>query len=171
MDSVRPRSRMPANAVRERDAALRRMGRARGVAIAASAGLSAAFAGLVASSPPGQASAAPRVHYTPAAPRHGANTSAARVSAPSLPPLASASALGLQAPAQTPDAASTSNSSGSSSSSSAAQTAPSASSQASSAPSASSGSAAAAPSAPAASASQPAPAPTPQPAPVVSGGS
>lgn len=178
MDPARPRFRVPAHAVRERDAALRRMGRARGAAIAASAGLSAAFAGLVASSPPGsKASVAPRVRYTPVASRQGASTPSVQAAAPALPPLAGASALGLQAPAQAPDAASGANGSSSSesSSSSAAQGAPSTSAQVSPSPPASSSAAAAAPSAPAPAASQaaaaPAPAPAPQPGPVVSGGS
>ncbi len=98
-------------AARDRDAALARAGRVRGLTIAGSAALSAALAGLVAASPPSQAST------SASAPRG----TAARVTpparpvvlrAPQLPPLESASALGLKAPSQPPQSGSSDQSSG-----------------------------------------------------------
>jgi uncharacterized membrane protein YgcG len=89
----------PTSAARERDAALARAGRVRGLTIAGSAALSAALAGLVAASPPSKANTtATHMAATPV------STPARPIvlRAPALPPLASASALGLQAPSQAP---------------------------------------------------------------------
>jgi hypothetical protein len=89
----------PTSAARDRDAALARAGRVRGLTLAGSAALSAALAGLVAASPPSKANTtAPHV----AAGQASAPAQPVVLRAPALPPLASASALGLQAPSQAP---------------------------------------------------------------------
>jgi hypothetical protein len=96
-----PGSSPRAEARHRRDAALARVGRVRGLAIAGSAALSGAFAALVAASPPGSA------HTVRAT---GGRASASGVSggvsggvrAPDLPPLASAAQLGLGPPGEGP---------------------------------------------------------------------
>ncbi len=87
----------------DRDAALQRVARVRGLTILGAGALTAALAGVVSAVAPGHTlrgrtvvAAGPR---TPAArsPRRASST-------PRLPPLASASQLGLQAPGSTPQA-------------------------------------------------------------------
>lgn len=92
-------------AVRERDAAMARAGRVRGVAIAGSAVLSAGFAGLVAATAPGSASAGTHAHATAGHTHAAAAVTSSRgagVPEPALPPLEGPGALGLQGPAQDP---------------------------------------------------------------------
>src|SRR5579875_2099205 len=85
-----------------RDAALARVGTTRRLAILGSAGLSAALAGFISTSPPSKASTTSATR-TPApattAPQKVASAPS-RGQAPSLPPLANASSLGLQGPDQ-----------------------------------------------------------------------
>src|SRR5947209_5554874 len=86
------------SAVLERDAALTRVGRLRRLAVFGSAALSAAFAGLVSTTPLGKASTRTPARARSTAPRPA--TSTAR--APALPPLAGANQLGLQGPSVAP---------------------------------------------------------------------
>ncbi len=87
-------------AVLERDAALARVGRLRRLVIFGSAALSAAFAGLVSTTPLGKASPRTTARTAPSTAR--ASTRSAQ--APSLPPLANANQLGLQGPTVAPSA-------------------------------------------------------------------
>lgn len=87
-------------AVLERDAALARVGRMRRLVIFGSAALTAAFAGLVSTTPLGKASPRTTARTTPSTAR--ASTPVAK--APSLPPLANANQLGLQGPSVAPSA-------------------------------------------------------------------
>jgi DNA polymerase III subunit gamma/tau len=89
------------SAQRARDHALRRLGRVRGMAIVGAGALTAGLAGLVSAVAPGRTltartkvAAAPRT-ARPAPPRSS-------IRALKMPPLASASALGLQAPGAAP---------------------------------------------------------------------
>jgi len=79
------------DAVLERDSALARVSRLRRFVIAGSAALSAAFAWLVSTSPPGKASAHTRGPRVLTAQR----ATHAALRAPALPPLEGARALGL----------------------------------------------------------------------------
>jgi len=79
--------------VLERDAALLRVRRMRRLAVAGSAALSAAFAYLVSTSPPGKATA--RANSTRTAALTASRTIRPKLAAPALPPLESAGALGL----------------------------------------------------------------------------
>jgi hypothetical protein len=94
----------------ERDAALRRVSRARRWMIIGAGGLSAAFAALVSAVAPGHSLGAKthaEVASTGSARTAKASTAAASTaSAPRMPPLASASELGLQGPSQDPQASS-----------------------------------------------------------------
>jgi hypothetical protein len=92
------------SAQRARDRALRRVGRVRGMAIVGAGALTAGLAGLVSAVAPGRTltartkiAAAPRTARP--APRRPSNR------ALKMPPLASASALGLQAPGAAPQPA------------------------------------------------------------------
>ena len=84
----------------ERDAALRRVVRARRWVIGAAAALTAAVAALVSAIAPGRSSGAQRTR----APSTGSVTSptSGALGAPRLPPLESASQLGLQGPGEAP---------------------------------------------------------------------
>jgi hypothetical protein len=131
---VRDTNSSPSSAALQRDAALARISRTRRWMLAGAAALTAALAGLASALVPGKSLGA-KTRSASVAPRTTTKSSSSSV-APSLPPPAGASALGLQGSEQ---------SSGSSGDSS----------------SASSGSQAAAPQ----PAPQPAPAPAPVPAP------
>lgn len=106
-------------AVLERDAALARVGRMRRLVIFGSAALSAAFAGLVSTTPLGKAS--PR---TTAGTASTARASTPVAQAPSLPPLANANQLGLQGPSVAPSSSADNSGSVSPSSSAPSQSAP-----------------------------------------------
>ncbi len=128
----------------DRDIAIARVTRVRGASIAGAAALTAGFATLVAGIAPGKTYGA-----TTSADGAGTAIRTADVSAgvlPTMPPLAGASQLGLQAPAAVPSASSGSSGSGSSGSgSSGSGSSGSASSGSASSGSSSSGSASAAP--------------------------
>jgi hypothetical protein len=110
--TVRPRS----NAVLHRDAALARIGRARRWLIAGAAGLTGAVAAFVSATAHGHTLHKGAVVPAPARTTGSSSTSVR------MPPLASASSLGLQGPAQDPQ--SSSGGSGSSSPQSQAPAAP-----------------------------------------------
>lgn len=103
-DRMPPRisTRVASPAVRARDAALNRVSRTRRLLITASAALSAAFAGFVSTSAPGKASPRTARLGASAALEPAPRTSQTTLRAPALPPLASASQLGLQGPTDTP---------------------------------------------------------------------
>ncbi len=82
----------------ERDAALARVGRARRWLIAATAALIAGVAALVYAVTPGRSAAATHVYSS-------ATAAASRSSGLQMPPPAGAGQLGLQGPAQVPNAA------------------------------------------------------------------
>jgi hypothetical protein len=149
-----PRRGSATSAALQRDAALNRISRTRRWLLVATAGLTALFAGVVASITPKKVAA-----RTPGAGLSAAGSRAARPrSKAALPPLASAAALGLQAPGSAPQAA--------------APVAPSTGSDSGTpaAPSTGSGGGTSAADAGSAAASAPAPAPSTGPA-AVSGGS
>jgi hypothetical protein len=91
-------SRRPAQL--ERDAALRRVSRVRRWTLAGAAGLTGGVAALVSAVAPGHSLGAKRKPVA-ALP----TTTSARKTQPKMPPLASAGALGLQGPAEAPQAA------------------------------------------------------------------
>jgi hypothetical protein len=96
--------RSPSHAALERDAALDRVGRTKRWAILGTAGLTAGFAALVSSVAPGKTLKHGQTVLRSAA----ATTTRPRpTGATKMPPLASASALGLQGPSQAPQSDST----------------------------------------------------------------
>jgi hypothetical protein len=99
LTGVRPPHRSPA--VLERDAALARVGRVRRLVLLGSAALSAAFAGLVSTTPLGKASAS----STTSGRSSAAASTGSGAKAPALPPLPGAGELGLQGPSVAPSAA------------------------------------------------------------------
>jgi hypothetical protein len=130
----------------ERDAALARLGRVRRWVIAGAAALTAGFATLVSAVTPGRSAGA----QAQARGLGSSRTPVRRATPARMPPLASASELGLQGPSQAPES-----SSAPSQSSSASSQSPSASSQSSSAPSQSSSASSQSSSAPSQSSSAP----------------
>jgi len=98
-----PARRARAAAQQNRDAALRRIGRARVWLIAAAGALTAAIAGLVSAVAPGKTLGAKR--GIPAIPV--ASTGGSAASSTALPPLATPAQLGLQGPGEAPQAAPT----------------------------------------------------------------